>query len=267
MPDEKPASDERVAALLKQPFDLKLQLGDSEVVIVDVRSAEDYAAGHVTGAVHLDLAPWKKKSAEKGGLKDEKFWAEEIGKLGINDSRQVVVYGEALPDVARAWWLMKYAGVTHVSILDGGWKAWSAAGHAASKTASKIEPAKFEPKFQTERLVELGDVLQEPRKSGRLILDTRSAEEHAAHIPGAINLEWKAFVTGEGKFKSPEEIKKLLQAQGLTLNNEFVAHCQSGGRSSVTVFALEIAGVPKVRNYYCGWSEYSKEQEAPVEKK
>jgi thiosulfate/3-mercaptopyruvate sulfurtransferase len=255
--------EQRAGQMLKEPFDLKLQLGDSELVIVDIRDDEAFAAAHAPGAVRLDSAAWKKKSLEPGGLKDAPYWRDEISRLGIANESQVVVVGDDMPEVARTWWLLKYVGVTHASILNGGWNGWVAGKFPVTDAATEPEAADFTPKFQTDRLVELKDVLQ---RGATPVLDARTADEHANRIPGAIHLEWKDLMTEEGKFRSPAEVRKLIEAAGLTGTDEVITHCQSGGRASVNVFALELAGI-KVRNYYCGWSEYSKSEAAPVEKK
>lgn len=258
--------DDASQEMLKDPFSLKLLQGDSDLVLLDIRPAKAYAEGHVGGAVNVDLSTWKTKSLEKDGLRDAKFWGEAIGKLGIDDTKQVVVYGDELPDVARTWWLLKYAGIPHVGILDGGIKGWVAAKLPLSDVANDSEAVKFTPKFDAERLVEFDDLAEKRKDAKAKVIDTRSAAEHATHIPGAVNLEWKELIAADGKFKKPSEIKLLLQSKGLTPNNELITHCQTGGRASVSVFALELAGFPKVKNYYCGWSEYSKTKDAPVEK-
>src|SRR5690606_21632644 len=99
-------------------------------------------------------------------------------------------------------------------------------------------------------------------KGAATIIDTRSLAEHTGtagggerkgHIPGAVHQEWNNFVTDEGRFKPVDEIRRLLQQRGLTPDSPAITHCQTGGRSSLTAFVMELAGYGPVQNYYCGW--------------
>lgn len=256
--------NERARTMLKEPFDVKLQIGDSELIIADVRQRKAFEMEHMEGAVWIDLPTWKAKAAEPGGLEDERFWSEAVGQLGINETKQVVVVGDTVPDVARTWWLLKYLGIPHVSILNGGWKAWIAQHLPVNSAPPEIEPVKFTPKFDKSRLVRLEE-LNEKRAKAKIV-DTRAADEYAEHIPGALHLEWKELVTTDGKFKSSEEIEKLLASRGLKRDDEVITHCQGGGRAAVVAFAAELAGWESVGNYYCGWSEYGKDEKLPKEK-
>jgi thiosulfate/3-mercaptopyruvate sulfurtransferase len=137
-----------------------------------------------------------------------------------------------------------------------------------------IEATEFVVDFQTERLGTLADVTPAQGSEECQILDNRSEAEFSGargvgnrtgHIPGARHLEWKRFTDEQGKFLPADALRALLNEQGIDLGTTIVAHCQTGGRSSVAVFALELAGVPNVKNYYPGWSEYANMLTAPVE--
>ena len=105
------------------------------------------------------------------------------------------------------------------------------------------------------------------------LLDTRSAGEHTGtsgpterkgHIPGFQHLEWSEFLAEDGRFKSPAEINAVLADFQVATSGTAVVHCQSGGRAAFAALALELAG-HDVKNYYCGWSEWSADEEAPVD--
>lgn len=242
--------------------------------IVDVRSAEEYVAGHVPQAVWVETDAWKDAALEPQGLENARVWSELVGGSGIGQHTGVVVYADDPTRAARVWWTLKYVGVTDVAILDGGWKAWQAAGGESSQEETAIAPAPFAPRFQTARLARMSDVRKAVEEQGTVVLDARSADEYAGktesegrkgHLPKAVHLEWKEFVAEDGRFKSRDDVRKLFEERGATSDKKVIVHCQSGGRAAVEVFLLEWIGRPPVANYYCGWHEWSGDATAPIE--
>jgi len=227
--------------------------------VLDVRPAADFQKEHIPGAVRIDLPAWKQKSLEKAGRRDTQYWADAIGSLGISNGTPVIVYGENPTNAARAWWLLKYAGAADVKLLDGGLAGWKSAGLPLTDKIVQAKPAAFKVDFQTSRLVEI-----EQLKPGAFqIVDTRSDAEFngdvkGGHLPGAVHLEWKDLLNGNGEFLPAAELKKIFAAKGISSGKPTATYCQSGGRASLTAFALELAGISDSKNYYCGWSEYSK---------
>jgi thiosulfate/3-mercaptopyruvate sulfurtransferase len=87
------------------------------------------------------------------------------------------------------------------------------------------------------------------------------------HIPGAANIPWAQAVNEDGTFKSPEELRKLYESQGVTPDKEVVVYCRIGERSSHTWFVLhELLGYPKVRNYDGSWTEWGNVVGVPIER-
>jgi thiosulfate/3-mercaptopyruvate sulfurtransferase len=178
------------------------------------------------------------------------------------------VYGDSPTDAARAWWLLSYVGAPRVGLLDGGWAKWTAAKAPTSTDTPRIELARFEVKFQAERVIEEEALRQALTGNQAKIVDARTAGEFTdrGHLPGAVRLEWSELMADDGTYKTSDEIREMFAKLGLTNEAEIVTHCQTGARSSVEVFALELAGFGKVKNYYCGWSEWGADAQNPVEK-
>lgn len=243
--------------------------------IVDVRAEDQYEAGHVPGAVRAEVNEWKQLALSKGGLNDRPAWSELVGKLGIDNNTSVVVYAGSPTDATRIWWTLKYVGVKDAGILDGGFAAWRDAGGIVETVNVQVKPVDFDVSLQSDRIAEIDDIRSILKRGDGVakIIDTRSLAEHTGtagggarkgHIPGAIHQEWAEFVTEEGRFKSADEIRRLLQEKGLTPEAPAITHCQTGGRASLNAFVMELAGYGPVRNYYCGWSEWSAADDAPV---
>ena len=122
--------------------------------------------------------------------------------------------------------------------------------------------------------MDMAELLRGLDNSRLQVLDTRSRGEYtgedvkgsrAGRVPGALHLEWVELLDESGRFKQPAELQTLLAARGIKADGPVVTYCYSGGRASVAAFALELLGLPQVKNYYCGWQEWSAAEQAPAQ--
>lgn len=204
--------------------ELQQKLDESGLRILDTRSRRNYREGHISGALHVDVAEWKALSLSEGGLRNERAWTEKVGAKGIGRDTTVVVYGDRVPNTARIWWLLKYVGADDVRILDGGWDRWTAKEGPVSESVPNVKPVEFRPDFQTDRVVDIGTV-KESVDNGKLrVVDARSTGEYTGeevrgerggHIPGATHLEWQELLRENGRFKSPGELRQLFRKHGI----------------------------------------------------
>ena len=241
----------------------------TDVRLLDARSRAKYDAGHLPGAVWLDHDAWSKKFAAS---QDPKTWADVIGQLGLTADAKIVVYDDSLQkSAARAWWILRYFGARDVRLLNGGMKAWPG---PLAKEPTTLPPATFQPTVVRDRFADKAKVDDILRDKSAQIIDTRSDaefcgdEKHAKRggaIPGAIHLEWtEALDPTTQRFKSPDELRKILKDAGIDAAKPAVAHCQTGGRASVMAFTLELMGMRGVRNYYRGWSEWGNDDATAI---
>lgn len=262
--------------LFFDPTALKSAMDAGSVIVLDTRTQDDYQVGHIPGARWVDVNAWRDLGASQTGLTDATAWAAQLGALGVSPEATLVVTGESLPEVARVWWLLRYLGMPRVAVLDGGLAAWTNSGFQVSQTAPQFSATKPKIAIQSQQLASLDAVVAPAQaKPTFTILDTRSEAEftgvrgvgtRTGHIPGAKHFEWTRFVDATGKVLAADEIKNRLKEAGVDITRPVVAHCQTGGRSSVAILALEWAGAADAKNYYRGWSEYSGVLTAPVEK-
>ena len=219
-------------------------------------------------------AAWEAQSQQADGLQDRGFWSAAIGGLAIRRGTHVVLYGDNLPATARAWWLLKYCGLEHVALLDGGWAAWQAAEAPTDTEPARPESAEYPVEFQAKRLVEIEEVQRTRQDPSWQLLDVRAADEYsgqllrgsrAGRIPGAVHLEWRELLDEQGCFRPTAAIQQMLADRGIRREDPVVTYCYSGARSSVAAFALERLGFPHVRNYYGGWREWSANPDMPAE--
>ena len=269
-----PAAAEPLGMLVSVEL-LQQHLDDRNVRIIAVRSQAEFDAGHIPGAVPVDFNVWKTLTLKDGGagLHDQAAWSKIVGGIGIDGATQVVVYSSSPTSAARIWWILKYVGVESAGILDGGWNAWKSANAETEVTTAIVvlQPVEFEAKFQDDRLSLIGDLKESHSSADLVVVDARSVAEFEGEgkgrgrIPGAVRLEWNDLLTEEGRYKTKDELAKLFKQHGITPEKTAITHCQTGGRASVNVFAMELAGFGKVKNYYCGWGEWSQDEDAPRE--
>lgn len=261
---------------LISPEELLKSDSASQFRVIDTRDKDAYQKGHIPGAILADTATWKKLSADPKALVDAKSWEEPLAKLGIQPDMRVIVYGDPMSDVARMWWLLKYLGVKNVAILDGGYKSWTALGGKTTNDVVEVPTGIRTVQLDDQRLIELSELVEccLEQKSATLI-DNRSAAEfkgeagasqRKGRIPGACHVEWLEFLDANGRFLSDVELREKLAIAQLDPSKQIILHCQTGGRSSVGAFVVEMLGYSKVGNYYNGWSQYSVDPNLPVNK-
>lgn len=212
-------------SLLVEASGLQKMLSSKNLRILDVRSQTDYAKGHIPGAVRVDVGEWKTLALADDGLYDTKGWAKLVGAHGVSDGNHVVVYGSKITDAARIWWLLKYVGLKNVSLVNGGWQAWTKNDRTIETSVPDVQPVKFKPRLQANRLAEMSAVKKSLKSDEFQIVDTRSDSEFAGgRVPGAVHLEWKHLLADDGRFKTSQQLKTLFRKQGVLPNESAVCY-------------------------------------------
>ena len=252
------------------------------LVILDCRFAlEDpdygrcsYAEGHIEGAQYADLerhlsGPVTKGVTGRHPLPQAQTLAEQLRAWGISADTEVVLYDDG-PGAfaARAWWLLVWLGKRDVVfILDGGLKAWHAAGFPLSLDAPVIEPGDFtgtpdhglvlDAEHLQNRLGQPGLTLIDARAPARFRGDVEPIDPIAGHIPGAQCAAFNENLGSDGRFLPVEQLKQRFAAQLQGRSpKELVAYCGSGVTACHNLFALGLAGYPLGQLYAGSWSEW-----------
>lgn len=267
--------------------------GDPGVRVVDVRwslaapGRDAYAKGHVAGAAFVDLDTELSAATGPGRhpIPSAARVAEVFGALGVGPETHVVAYDDAAGSVAaRAWFLLRGYGHDRVSILDGGFPAWVAAGGPVSTDVPTFLPRALalrealpegevvdKPHVRSlsdrrDASVRLIDVRARPRYLG----ETEPVDARPGHIPGAKSVPWSEnVVTSPGDaaphLRSAAELRALY-TRALGDAREVVFYCGSGVTASLAVLAFERADLPGVRArlYEGSYSDWARDPSLPV---
>ncbi|MFO1183936.1 MAG: rhodanese-like domain-containing protein [Bauldia sp.] len=258
---------------------MKAHLRQPDLVVVDVRGGTgadaDFQKAHIPGAVHAAYPGIWRSPDGTGKVPPVIDLEAALGSYGVGDATTVVIVGAGsssseFAGVARVYWTLKYLGHDAVAILDGGFRAWTAAAGdplAVGKAAPMV--AKFTARLRPEILMTTPEV--EALVGGKTILvDARSPDQYdAGHLPGAINLDNDRFFEAGGQRLRPRaELAKIVPAAMQQAGAQFVAFCNTGHWGSTDWFVLhELLGYTNVSLYaesMRGWTEGGTR---PVEKR
>ena len=253
-----------------------------EVGVVDVQfslggppSRELYAAAHLPGAPHLALDDALAGPPGRGGrhpLPDPEVLQEALRDCGIRAGQSVVVYDQQTSlSAARAWWVLRWAGLTDVRVLDGGLAAWQRAGLPVTDEPAVVEHGDVEVRPGSLPVVTVDGVpaaavdgvLLDVRAPERFRGEVEPIDPVAGHIPGAVNLPMGRLQQADGTFRSPEEILAIAAQVGVDGSRPVTTSCGSGVTAAQMVLALGEAGIDAVP-YIGSWSEWIADPERPI---
>jgi thiosulfate/3-mercaptopyruvate sulfurtransferase len=261
---------------------------DSNVRVaeVDYDPKANYELGHVPGAVLFD---WKQDINDpiSRNVLSKQACEDLLQRAGINNDTTLILYGDFNWFAAFAFWVFKYYGYKDVRLMNGGRKKWLQEDRPVSKDLPNYSGGNFRASEPDKNIriflnevkqalyakdrIRMVDVRSPKEFTGEILAPPEYPTEHAqrgGHIPGAENIPWgQAVNDSDGTFKSADELKKLYESKGITPDNEIIAYCRIGERSSHTWLVLKyLLGYPNVKNYDGSWTEWGNIIANPIEK-
>ncbi len=267
---------------------LQAHLDDPSLRIVE--SNEDlllYDTGHIPGAVHIDWQRDLNDQTVRDYIGPEGF-AELCSRYGITPDTTVVFYGDKSNWWAcYAFWVFQLFGHSNARVLDGGREKWEAEGRPLTREVPHFPATEYPVPTGRNDAAHRAYYQQtlEHMQAGKKLVDVRSPKEFSGetthmpeypqegvlrggHIPGARNCPWARAANEDKTFKTREELEAIYVGElGLKPDDDIIAYCRIGERSSHTWFVLKyLLGYGQVRNYDGSWTEWGNMVRSPVEK-
>lgn len=276
------------AKTLVSASELAALIQTTPVVIIDTRAPEEYALGHIPGAVNIrEIFSYLSTSNAEGLASMQKMFADLLGKAGLSGKETAVIYEDAMNNgygqSCRGYFLLKFLGYPLVSILHGGFKAWENDGQPITDKVPTPEAQTFPLNINHSLLIDKEEMLKSLDDPSIVKLDVRDFDEWMAEssspygvdfcprkgrIPGAVLIEWYAMMKAENglpMFLPKEEILTIADAVGISSGSPVNVYCFKGARASNTFVALNEAGFKNVRIYFASWNEWSRDPSLPIE--
>lgn len=261
------------------------ELGANDLRVVDATlfmaehgrdAAAEYDAGHIPGAVFMDLAELADSASPLPAMlpSPEKF-ASRMQSLGLGDGSRIVLYDDSpLKTSARAWWMLHTFGAHDVAILDGGIAKWKAEGRALATGKETLRHRHFTVWADTSGVRTLEQMKANVESGAEQVLDARSPARftgaepdprpatHAGHIPGSKNLYYADLFNADGTWKTGDALKAAFDGAGVDLARPLVTTCGSGLTAGALSFAAHLLGV-RAPVYDGAWAEWGAYRATP----
>lgn len=236
-----------------------------------------YDKGHIEGAIYMDLeqdcSAMDKEQSGRHPMPEKKQLQQWIEQNGLASEQSIYIYDQGgAPFAARAYYMLTYAGLQNVWIVNGGYEALVAAGYKVTADVPQVNASTFEPNWQENIYADRAFVrsIVEGKQPNTVLLDARAEiryrGEHepldpvAGHIPTALNFDWEQLKSGKSLVVKDELLEKVAKDQ------EVVVYCGSGVTASPLYTVLKEAGYDNVRVYVGSYSDWITEHEVAIKK-
>ncbi len=270
------------APSLVSPAQLEPLLGDRTLVLLHVGDKAEYDVEHLPGSRHIEarsLAADPREGALTLQLPTPADLETRLEALGIGDDARIVVYmgKDWISQTTRVVFTLDYAGLGgRTMVLDGGMRAWKAAGKAVTAEVPAA-PAQgvltLAPR--PDAVADLNWVRAHAGQPGRIVIDARHAQFYTGesdnngriprpgHVAGAVNVPFDTWVREDGTFKPRRELEAMFTAAGVAAGTSISTYCHIGQQATVPYFVARMLGY-EVKLFDGSYEEWSRTESAPV---
>jgi len=264
------------SGLLVSADSVQGSIGEANLVIIDARGADAYAAAHIPGAINLIYG--KYLSFGSGLLPTAKL-NKKLSAAGLRRGMTFVIYDDTTASwgaAGRIFWMLEYLGCKKVHILDGGWDKWVADARPTETAINILPENTFKASVQSSRKATKQRIKKLLGTNKFAIVDARNDEEYngwqlygearGGHIPGAVHIAYSRFFNANKTVLSYNDLKTMFLSRGIKKNKELTAYCTAGIRSGFVYFLFRLMGYPNVSNYDASIAQWSADKSLPMEK-
>ena len=265
-------------ALFISGDELEAQLGDENLLVIDISIPQVYTEGHIPGAIHLAYPRIVQAHDNVDcDIPSDEILSKALSEIGLQKQHHVVVYdSQHNPMASRLCWTLEELGHNSFSILNGGWHGWKDVGLPVESAPNTRPASEYKAKQSGVCNATLDYIASKLGAPNVAILDTRMHEEFTSEllitdrggkIPGAVHLDWMSNINEDDHYRLlPKSI--LMDAFGrigVTPDKEIVVYCQTHLRSAHTYQVLKHLGFTNVKGYAAGYSEWGNETDTAIE--
>jgi len=265
------------------------EMGACDLRIVDASShlptagrdaRAEYEAGHIPGAVFMNLAGLIDAESEvPSALPTAQMFASQMQKLGLGDGSRIVLYDDSdVKTAGRAWYMLTMFGAHNVAILDGGLAKWRAEGRPLDTGTRTLRERHYTAWQDHTKIRSKQDMLANVKSRAEQVVDAREAGRFtgevpdfrpgvaSGHIPGSVNLPFYKLFKEDGTFKDKEGLRTAFENAGVDLRKPVITSCGGGVTAALLCFALHLIGKDDDVSLYDGsWSEWGVDPDTPKE--
>ena len=246
------------------------------LAIIDAR-AYGNASQKIPGSINLR---WQEFVVTPIQLKPVSELEQLLGNAGLTRDKKIVIYDNPAYSwgaAGRLFWMLEYLGCDDVHILNGGWDKWFEEGRPTEDMYPlELEPATFTAAVKSDRIATKEHIAARLGDADFAVLDARTFQEYngwtlydeprGGHIPGAVNISYENFINSDLTVPGYEDLKNLLESNGITTDKEVTSNCTVGIRSGFGYFILRLMGYSRCSNYAGSIVDWGADAALPMEK-
>jgi thiosulfate/3-mercaptopyruvate sulfurtransferase len=239
----------------------------------------DWQAGHIPGAMHLDLqADFSDTAAPTSFMRlSPEATAAAFARHGVGEGTRVVLYARNSPQWAtRFWWMLRWIGFDNAAVLDGGMDKWEAEGRPVTTEPASYAPGRLTARPRPGLFVGKEEMLAAIGDGAVCSLNALDATLHSGanprygrpgRIPGSTSVPAASLIDPATKaFRAPGQVADAFRAAGATPQKRILNYCGGGIAATLDAFLQHQLGFTDTAVYDASMSEWAKDESLPIER-